>query len=1229
MKKGSIKYLLVLALFALVPCAFSATYHVSTTGSATGAGTTEDPMTIDAAIAAALAQTEASEIVLAAGTYEPTAATGGSSSHVRLIAPVTIRSASHSAADVTISAKTRRLEMYHPEAKLLSVTIDGGGARRTDNYAGCIYFPNVSGLTSCGIVSNCVIRKGFTDNSGGGIRMDGPGLVTHSIFTDNKFRDNNNAYGSAVYINHDNAVVRNCLITKGSNETWSDRTYYGAVGISKGLLESCTIAGNTHNKWSGVYATGGTVRNCIIGANTQTSKGVSLGYENVQVYNSGNATFEYCVTPTYVAGTGNIIIEEPFVDAANGNYYPRAINTIVDAGSNQAWMMGSFDLDGNQRICTTVEGKSHTVDIGAYESLEVPVAEASVSFVINGASSGVAPCSISFVATAVNFGAAENVIYMWDFGDDTTKEVTGEASVSHEYTQPGIRTVSLKVRNDVAGIEPIDTEPLTVTIVGEKFYVAKAGSNEAPYATLATAAHDINDVLNISLDGCDVEIAADTYTITEAATITKQIHLYGATGKPEDVIVQRGSKSHGIFKIRTNATVSSLTIQGGVAEDNDNGGNVTIWNGGTVTNCIIRNGYSDAYNGGGGGVQLSAGLVTHCIITNNTGANNDSAGGVVWLRNTDSVVRNCLIAENRQDGGNNKSSFGTGVRIGAGLLESCTIARNSSDKCAGVWAQGGTILNCLIGENTTASDDPNAAVYAGTASYFNSCAAPVLINENCLLVPSPFVSAATGDYRPTLGETSAINGAQLKDWMENAKDLAGNDRVLNGAPDIGAYEVDPSTIKSLNFSADKTQGFAPLAVTFTAQPSNLGEADDLRYVWTIDGEALDPMSSPEWEHDFTDFGEATVTLTVQNTSTGASFTSATTLTITVLPKTLYVSNDGNGIWPYATPETATNNLVAAVDATFSGATVLVKAGEYTLDSPIDLTHGVIIRGETQNPADVIVKRGEKEHRLFAMNHNEAVLSGLTLQGGTVSGNGNHGANVAIMTGGTVTNCVIRNGSTPGYNSSGAGVSVTGAGLVTHCVITENTSANYDASGGAVYIANSGAIVRNCLIVGNSQVGGNDNNLFGAGVKMTYGKLENCTIVSNSSARCAGVWASEGKVLNCLIDGNLVTDETLDDALKTQYAVWAGSASAFTYCAAPTVINSAANSGCVVLTKDPFKNFAIGNYHLAEDAEVVNKALQQSWMTGATDLAGNPRMLPTGKPDIGCYELRRGFHIIVR
>jgi hypothetical protein len=61
-------------------------------------------------------------------------------------------------------------------------------------------------------------------------------------------------------------------------------------------------------------------------------------------------------------------VEDPqFLDWASGNYRLASTSPCIDAGFNQEWMFGAYDLDGNPRI------RNETVDMGAYETSDVPV----------------------------------------------------------------------------------------------------------------------------------------------------------------------------------------------------------------------------------------------------------------------------------------------------------------------------------------------------------------------------------------------------------------------------------------------------------------------------------------------------------------------------------------------------------------------------------------------------------------------------------------------------------------------------------------------------------------------------------------------------------------------------------------------------------------------------------------------------------------------------------------
>ena len=68
-----------------------------------------------------------------------------------------------------------------------------------------------------------------------------------------------------------------------------------------------------------------------------------------------------CVIPA-VGGMGNITNNPGLKNLAGGDYHLRMTSPCVNAGTNQLWMTGAVDLDGNPRILKTI------VDMGAYET---------------------------------------------------------------------------------------------------------------------------------------------------------------------------------------------------------------------------------------------------------------------------------------------------------------------------------------------------------------------------------------------------------------------------------------------------------------------------------------------------------------------------------------------------------------------------------------------------------------------------------------------------------------------------------------------------------------------------------------------------------------------------------------------------------------------------------------------------------------------------------------------
>ena len=302
----------------------------------------------------------------------------------------------------------------------------------------------------------------------------------------------------------------------------------------------------------------------------------------------------------------------------------------------------------------------------------------------------------------------------------------------------------------------------------------------------------------------------------------------------------------------------------------------------------------------------------------------------------------------------------------------------------------------------------------------------------------------------------------------------------------------------------------------------------------------------------------------------------------------------------------------AIAAAADNDEVVIRTGTYALAAEIVLARPLTIRGATGKPEDVTLTMQSSGHRHFTVDAAGAVLSGLTLANATESNNSRiSGGSVLIKSqGGTVSNCVFSGNSITTWAGRGGAVYMDSAdALVTHCFFTGNTSANVDTDNGGNAIGMTAGTVRNCLFVGNglaSRIPGRCGTVY-----MTGGTVENCTFANNADGKCAGVSVNgrNAAVRNCVFYGADCPNASSELVKIMNNTAYAGS---FINCCAPVAINDT----CLV-SGQPFADARHGDWTPA--ATIVDRGLSLDWMTGAADLAGNPRICGDC-PDIGCYEL---------
>ena len=171
-----------------------------------------------------------------------------------------------------------------------------------------------------------------------------------------------------------------------------------------------------------------------------------------------------------------------------------------------------------------------------------------------------------------------------------------------------------------------------------------------------------------------------------------------------------------------------------------------------------------------------------------------------------------------------------------------------------------------------------------------------------------------------------------------------------------------------------------------------------------------------------------------------------------------------------------------------------------------------------------------------------------------------------------------------------------------------------AWGGGVYCETSDGLVLNCVLTGNSAIGGGGAS--GA-------TLKNCLLVGNSGYDAGGAWLST--LMNCTVVGNSATS-----AGGGVYNIWAtncivyfnsapaganyyGPNGGFGYCCTTPQPGGIGNFG-----SDPaFVNPSGGNYRLQSFSKCIN-AGNNLYATAGLDLDGNSRIIGLAV-DLGAYE----------
>jgi len=414
-------------------------------------------------------------------------------------------------------------------------------------------------------------------------------------------------------------------------------------------------------------------------------------------------------------------------------------------------------------------------------------------------------------------------------------------------------------------------------------YVAPgSASPTAPYTNWQTAAHTIQEAIDVSMDGDLVLVSNGVYStggrvvhegLVSRVAITNAITVQSVNG-PEVTTIE-GVGPVGVSAVRcvyvgSNARLSGFMLTGGATRDSgslfteQNGGGAWCESSAVMSNCVMYN--NQALNVGGG---AQGGVLYNCVLVNNIAA----GGGGAYL----ATLNDCIIADNTATSagggvwnctlnrcevrGNLGYNYGGGVfsdTPGGSVLNNCVVRHNNSGISAGGDYQS-VLNNCVVAANSAPyaggvqlstvnnsivlnnGGNPGVENHDGTSAFAYSCTAPHPggtgnIDTDPLFV-APFDSPP--NYHLTAGSPCLDSGNNAS--VVGSKDLERRPRIANGTVDMGAYEIQ-ATMQVLGTNGDvivngdvspspvdgTSFGLAPAptgTVTRTFAITNSGDAD--------------------------------------------------------------------------------------------------------------------------------------------------------------------------------------------------------------------------------------------------------------------------------------------------------------------------------------------------------------------------------------------------------------------
>ena len=1010
--------------------------------------------------------------------------------------------------------KCRGISMTVSTAVLEGVTIKK--ATYGSGHGGGINMTNGKVL-NCRITS-CSVNN--LNNGGGGIYMTGGTVngceIDHCTF------GGLYGHGNAVWMN--GGTVTNCDIHANNGGYNHSNPSFGAgiVYLQSGTLTCSKVRDNSKDSIPGIHQVNGTVINCLIYNNTGTYGAAGIYKENGYTY---NCTIYNCVRTGDTTGesgfrqsngtTKNCIVWDSHPASSTAGSVYVGGGTFANCVTEKAVAKATETATGDPKFVGAAKGdfRISTVTSSAYEH-GVPLA-AVPSDIVGKVRSTTAPTAGAYEFDGEFVVIPANPPFKYVTGETVTADIEdGEGYVVLENdggVEPGTYPVIVGLRN--ANAHWADGTTGNKTLAFELVQMTTLYPTDSEATIVAT--------LGAARPGEKICFAAGTFPLTKTLNLTNDVVLSGAGAG--ETILDFQKKCRGVSMTSSGAVVEGVTIMN-AAYGSGNGGGINMTKG-KVLGCRITKCTVSGNNNCGGGIYMTGGTVSGCEIDGCTFANLYGHGNAIYMNG--GTVTNCDIHANN-GGYSNGASGDAVVYLKSGTLVASKIRDNTKDATPGVHQENGTMINCLIYNNSGTS--LSAGIYKTNGNTYNCTVCNCVLSgdttgqsglsqtggttKNCIVwgchpagstagsvkvsggtfangvtekevgtdpaTGDPkFVNAAAGDFRISTATSPACeHGAPL---AAVPRDFVGNVRSET-APTAGAYEFAGEFV---GIPANPPFKYAT-GETLTADIED-GEG----YVVVENEGGVEPGTYP-----------VVVGLRDKEGSCWADGTTADkTLDFEILAPIVLQPTDGD------------EEVAAAIDATVKGGTLFFAPGTYALKKTINLSRSITLKGAGRD--EVILNFGKK-CRGVSMTAGGAVLEGVTISNCYVSVQNEHGGGVN-MTSGTLRNCRVTSCSVYQLYSSGGGIYMTG-GTVDGCEIDRCTFEGLYGLANAIRM--NGGTVTNCDIHANNGGYTHDTVSMGSGIVCIESGTLTCTrIHDNSKDSVPGIYQKNGTVVNCLIYNN--------------------------------------------------------------------------------------------------------------